>query len=206
MARLAWLVVAAGLFLALTGIGPEDRLLGRRAVAGGVATVSDVARRTAEKARLWRVQQAAPDDLAPPVDGSGVVLVGTFVPQDPTAMARLGRVSFEHAAVRFEHGLALTTGPERIGLAVDAWSATGRTFAALGDIRPTLQIEVRRVTAHALPPGDDIGCGPGLAPAWLAIRQEPRSVVLMLFTGPAAPGPTMTEAALCGAWRFDAEG
>lgn len=207
MQRLSLLFVMTALILALSGLGVGDRLAVRRVAADATAAAVAIGRGAMTRASAWRADRAAADAAAQagavqPAAGSGQILSGVYRPQDDAAAARLGEATFDGATVRFSRGLNLHTGPERIALASDVWSASGRRFTTLVEAPDPAQIEIRRVTDADLPTGQDVGCGPRLAPAWLALRQRPRAVQLMLFSGAAPPGPGMAETALCGAWTY----
>lgn len=212
MKRLAILLVGAILALALTGVGPEDRRVAHRAASDAVAAVRSMAQSGLSRVNDWRrSRQDIPADATEgagplaPASGSGVMLAGTFRPSDTEVEGRLGAVTFEYAEVRFQRGLVLKTEPYRLLTADQIWSGSGMTYAQATRAPPAAQIEVRRVTEAESPQGMDIGCGPGLTPDWLAIRQETDRVTLMLMHGAAAPGNGMAETALCGTGVFVAD-
>ncbi len=132
-----------------------------------------------------------------------VPLLGAFRAASDTARQRTGDVVIERGGLVFAKGIILYTRALDPRRGHDLTARNGDSYAAIAVGPAELNVELRRVSEQALPPGFTGLCGAD-APTYAALAHEARatSVTLMVFAGEEPPGPRATQSRLCGAFAY----
>lgn len=152
---------------------------------------------------LAACEDAAPS--APSERSEAAPLTGEFKPASNTARGITGDMVILRAGITFENGVTLytrTLNPRRGG---DLIAKNGDTFAAAIVGPGTWDVELRRVTEQALPPGVIGLCG-AEQPQYVALAYDARvtSVRMLVFAGSEPPGPEASNSRICARFGYAA--